>query len=200
MAQNISLAAAACATKVMMHTFGSCGRPTPRDEGVFGTPKSGGSPAAIRPTRAAQPPSISPFGPGPRWARCGLSPALCHAGPRGQSPTGPASPPGRRPRRMTRSRRANPAAPGAAPTTRRSQTNVALPLCLTPSGGGGNAAWGHSQTNVALPLCLTPSGGGGNAAWGHSQRAGWPAGPETSRQLDCCGPDSAPGARCAGRG
>ena len=42
-----------------------------------------------------------------------------------------------------------------------SQANVALPLCLIPTGGGRRRpALGRTQANVALPLCLTPTGSG----------------------------------------
>ena len=55
------------------------------------------------------------------------------------------------------------ALPGHAERQRpSSQANVAVPLCLIPSGDGRRnaASLGRSQANVAVPLCLIPSGDG----------------------------------------
>ena len=58
---------------------------------------------------------------------------------------------------------------------RRSQANEGpLPSCLTPSGGGGNAAWGRSQGNAGpFPSFLDPLGGpdAKRQVWGCSEAA-----------------------------
>ena len=98
-----------------------------------------------------------------------------------------------------------------------SQANVALPLCLIPTGGGRlRPALGRTQANVALPLCLIPTGDGRRRpALGHStlglqavawRRVGVGAGRHRDHPLhEACwvvektifiGDDAQPGATC----